>query len=221
MVLLGEAAEGLFNLIIRRAARYSQYLIIISFVCGHQLVLYRQKQGAILIRATGFNTDLTSQTLNRFIYKLTVSKTYDKCAICPFRRLSLTGMGELRYPLSPCQRRQDYFANDVITAIDIGMVAMSIGTPEESTLHPLAQIVLMLTQFLLIQKATLAGIGLFRDEHVYSYRGALCRSTSGESEREEYSRSSDYSSCRCCIPASTQDCNQSPGSRCLQLPAAQ
>ena len=71
------------------------------------------------------------------------------------------------YPLAKGVR--DYFANDVITAIDIGMVAMSIGTAEQTPMDPLAQIVLMLTQFLPVQKATLAGVGLFGDEHMYPY----------------------------------------------------
>src|SRR5450755_342987 len=73
----------------------------------------------------------------------------------------------IRYPFAKGVR--DYFANDVITAIDIGMVAMSIGTAEQTPMDPLAQIVLMLTQFLPVQKATLAGVGLFGDEHMYPY----------------------------------------------------
>lgn len=60
---------------------------------------------------------------------------------------------------------RSYFANDIGSPIDVGVDPPSVRRPEQAPLHPLPQIVFLVTERFVIQKAALAGIALFRHPH--------------------------------------------------------
>src|SRR5437588_11740855 len=59
VILLGQTTKCFFQFVFARASRYTKYLIIISFVTGHQLVLYLPTlTGCLLICAPKCSTGL-------------------------------------------------------------------------------------------------------------------------------------------------------------------
>ncbi len=62
----------------------------------------------------------------------------------------------------------DYFSQNVQAAVHVGVVVVSIGAAKQATLDALAQVLLMLANRLVVEKAALAGIALFRQDHLYA-----------------------------------------------------
>src|SRR5260370_11827820 len=60
VILLGKTTKLLFQFLVARITRYAQYLIIITFVIGHQMVLYLPSEtGRGVICSPYFKTDYT------------------------------------------------------------------------------------------------------------------------------------------------------------------
>ncbi|MBE3559309.1 MAG: hypothetical protein IMW89_08795 [Ktedonobacteraceae bacterium] len=64
---------------------------------------------------------------------------------------------------------RSYFSYDVGAAIDISIDEPPIGSTEEATFYPLARIGFVFAYRLMIEKTTLAGVGLFRDDDANAY----------------------------------------------------
>jgi hypothetical protein len=78
---------------------------------------------------------------------------------------------KILYPLVPKDIRS-YFPYNVICTIHVGVDMTPIRRLEESTLHPLPHIALVLFDGFPVQKAALAGIALFNDDNSYPYEAA-------------------------------------------------
>lgn len=64
----------------------------------------------------------------------------------------------------------DCFADDIVRAIHIGIDASAVAGTEQASFDPLASVGFLLLDRLVIQKAALAGIGLFGDDDPNAYQ---------------------------------------------------
>jgi len=72
------------------------------------------------------------------------------------------------YPFAKGVR--DYFPHDVVRAVDISVDMSAIGSTKQAPLHTLAHIVLMLTDWFIVEKTTLRGVTFLSHNHMDTYQ---------------------------------------------------